>query len=287
MSVSLEEGPLKEAAIFTRAVENVFRKLIRLLLGRMTLVKLQEMIRLIFVEEAELHLKRERPGKNVPLTNMALLSGLDTRTLSRVFRELDSRTPVFQKTSFLKELIPESCVLDYWNSSARYRGKDHSRPLVLPIRGDYPSFETLVSESCSLRGVTANSMLRELVKSNSISVDHKHETVSFMQHRYMPTSEEGYSAQIDIGFAAVGHLLDTLLSNILGKKAPEDRYFQRTNWTNRLRIVDRPAFRLSLKKFLEKAEKDAVKLMSKFESDQTNEEHVVGGVSMYYFEDDS
>ena len=49
MSVSLEDGPLKEAAIFTRAVENVFRKLIRLLLGRMTLVKLQEMIRCILI----------------------------------------------------------------------------------------------------------------------------------------------------------------------------------------------------------------------------------------------
>ena len=39
----------QEAAILTRAVENVFRKLIRFLVGRISLVRLQEMIRYIYV----------------------------------------------------------------------------------------------------------------------------------------------------------------------------------------------------------------------------------------------
>ena len=63
MSAILQEGPLKEAAILTRAVENVFRKLIRLLVGRMSLTKLQEMIRIIFVEESELKLKKRGLGR--------------------------------------------------------------------------------------------------------------------------------------------------------------------------------------------------------------------------------
>ena len=59
---------LGDVAILTLAVENVFRKLIRLLVGKISLKKLQDMIQVIFVEEAEAKLKKEKPGKNVPLS---------------------------------------------------------------------------------------------------------------------------------------------------------------------------------------------------------------------------
>ncbi len=66
------DSRLQEADLLTRAVENVFRRLIRLLVGRITLVKLQEMIRFIYVEETEKKLRAERPGRNVALTRLAL-----------------------------------------------------------------------------------------------------------------------------------------------------------------------------------------------------------------------
>jgi len=75
---------LKDVAILTRAVENVFRKLIRLLIGKMSLKKLQEMIQIIFVEEAEAKLKREMPGENVALGDIALQTGVDTRTIRKL-----------------------------------------------------------------------------------------------------------------------------------------------------------------------------------------------------------
>ena len=65
---------LQDAAILTRAVENVLRKLIRFLIGRISLVKLQEMIRFIYVEKAERKLKKERPDRNIPLTRLAILT---------------------------------------------------------------------------------------------------------------------------------------------------------------------------------------------------------------------
>ena len=45
---------LQDQAVLTRAVEGVFRKLIRFLVGKISLVMLQQMIRTIFVEEAVL-----------------------------------------------------------------------------------------------------------------------------------------------------------------------------------------------------------------------------------------
>ena len=62
---------LQDVAILTRAVENVFRKLVRFLVGRISLVKLQEMIRFIYVEESETKLRQERPNKDIPLTKQS------------------------------------------------------------------------------------------------------------------------------------------------------------------------------------------------------------------------
>ena len=78
------ESALRDVAILTRATERVFRKLIRMLIGKMSLKKLQEMIQIIFVEEAEATLKAEAPGKNVALGDIALHTGVDTRTIKKI-----------------------------------------------------------------------------------------------------------------------------------------------------------------------------------------------------------
>ena len=59
---NISEARLQEADLLARAVENVFRKLIRFLVGRISLVRLQEMIRFIFIDEAEKMLRARRPG---------------------------------------------------------------------------------------------------------------------------------------------------------------------------------------------------------------------------------
>ena len=108
---------LPDVAILTRAVENVFRKLIRMLIGKISLKKLQEMIQVIFVEEAEAKLKLERPGKNVPLSTLAVVTGFDTRTLTRIKSEDSYLKPFHEEKRFLREITPECSVLDVWESS--------------------------------------------------------------------------------------------------------------------------------------------------------------------------
>ena len=177
MSLSMEEGPLQEAAILTRAVENVFRKLIRLLIGRMTLTKLQEMIRIIFVEETVQSLKKDRPEKKVPLTRMALLTGLDTRTLNKLIEERQSSPALHREKKFLREITPECSGLDYWSTNSKFMNKNDGSPLVLNLRGNEPSFESLVRETLTARGVTVRSLLERLKSSNSVAIDEAAQTV--------------------------------------------------------------------------------------------------------------
>ncbi len=111
----------QEAELLARAVENVLRKLIRFLVGRISLVRLQEMIRHIYVEETQNKLQSETPGRNVPLTRLALNTGLDTRALVQIRERLQTEGPQYRQ-QFLAELTPESAVVEAWASRVREEG---------------------------------------------------------------------------------------------------------------------------------------------------------------------
>ena len=123
---------LQEASLLTRAVENVFRKLIRLLVGRISLVRLQEMIRHIYVEETERKLQAEAPGRNVPLTRLALATGLDTRALVQIRRQIQLGEPQYRQ-QFLSELTPESAVVEAWAGRGRRPTTRGTRPVGLSV----------------------------------------------------------------------------------------------------------------------------------------------------------
>ena len=97
----------EEPATLTRAIENLCRKLIRFLIGRMSLVSLQEIIRYVFVEEIENKLRAENPNRNIQLTQLALLSGLDTRTLTKIRNSKKYGKPFYEEANFLREFAPE------------------------------------------------------------------------------------------------------------------------------------------------------------------------------------
>ena len=145
MQKSLESRH-QETVILTKGVENVCRKLVRFLIGRISLVKLQEIIKFIYIEEIESLLQRENPTKNVPLTQFALLSGLDTRTLTKVRNSKAYRQPLHQEVIFLEEITPGASILDTWCSKPPYVDEETGEPLPLDTSGRSPSFQKLFNE---------------------------------------------------------------------------------------------------------------------------------------------
>ena len=286
MSPGVEEGPLKEAAILTRAVENVFRKLIRLLIGRMSLTRLQEMIRIIFVEEAESNLRRERPGKNVPLTRMALLTGLDTRTLNKVIEKKKKARPLHKEDKFLREITPEGSVLDYWSCNPKYLDSDKTDPLILKLRGEAPSFESLVKDTLSSRGVTIGSLLARLEKSESVEIDRISQTVKLLNSKFLPFGLKVNTASLEIGFVNVGQLVETVVHNFETKEHASDSFFQRSNWTYRLDKNHLSRFKREIREYLSVAEEGARHILGKYEEQDIKENQITAGVSMFYFEED-
>jgi len=286
MATSIKDD-FGDVAILTLAVENVFRKLIRLLIGKMSLKKLQEMIQVIFVEEAEANLKQEKPGKNVALSTLAVVTGIDTRTLTRIKSEESYLKPFHELKRFLSEITPECSVLDLWESSEIYKDPKTGKPRTLAINGTKPSFESLISDSNSTRGVTVKSFLQRLEASKSIVVDKPNNSVRMINKRFTPFGSEAHTENARIGMAAVGNLVDTIAYNLVAPLENGESFYQRGCWTNRLNKNDRNKLRGLIKKFLSETDEKARKIIKPFEQDVVSHDQITAGISLFYFEEKS
>jgi hypothetical protein len=286
MAISPSESALPDVAILTRAVENVFRKLIRMLIGKMSLKKLQEMVQIIFVEEAEANLRLETPGKNVPLSTLAVVTGFDTRTLTKIKSKKSYLKPFHEEDRFLSEITPECSVLDVWESSSKYIDSKSGKPKTLDIRGKKTSFETLIKDSNSTRGVTVTSFLQRLEASKSIVVDRENNRVHMIDKRYTPFESEDQTEHAKIGMAAVGNLVDTVAHNLNAPSQGVESFYQQGCWTNRLDKHEASKLRKIMKNFLLQSDERARKVMKPFEQDVAGKDQITAGISMFYFEED-
>jgi len=277
--------PLNDVAILTGAIESVFRKLIRMLMGRMSLKKLQEMIQVIFVEEAEEMLRQETPGKNAALTTLAVITGFDTRTISRIKSNESYLKPFHKEERFLSQITPECSVLDVWESNSRYWDSDAGKPKELEIRGGSSSFETLIAESVSTRGVTVNSFLQRLEASHSIAIDKDLNRVRMIDKRYTPFESQDKTENARIGMAVVGNLVDTIAHNLNASANSDEPFYQQGCWTNRLKAEDSRKLRELVRVFLLESDERARKIIKPYEQSEAGIDQVTAGISMFYFEE--
>jgi hypothetical protein len=276
---------LSEVSTLTRAVENVFRKLIRILIGRMSLKKLQEMIQMIFVEEAESMLKKEAPGKNVPLSKLGLVTDLDTRTLTKIRETTHSNTPMHLDDNFLKGFTPGFKVLDLWINEDKYQNGKTKRPLALELKGEGVCFDRLVEEAVSARGITARSMLKRLIENDFVKINERTGKVELIREEYIFLSNDELD-MVDIGFSAIASLATTVEHNIANASNKDSRFYQRGCWTYRLDHVNQEDFRLAMLEFLHEVDKKAKNAIEPFEDKVEKRSQLTAGISMFYFEEE-
>jgi len=252
----------------------------------MSLKKLQEMIQIIFVEEAEAKLVQEAPGKNVSLTKLGSLTDLDTRTLTKIRSSYDSSKPIHLDTSFLKGFTPGFKVLDLWLNEERYLDKKTKRPKPLSFTGKGITFEKLVDEAVSARGVTAKSMLERLLENDFVKVNSGTAQIELVREDYIFLSNEELD-MIDIGFSAIASLATTVSHNIENAGSETARFYQRGCWTYRLNKRNQEEFRRSMLDFLHEVDRKSKNAIFPFEDSKELPDQLTAGISMFYFEEDA
>lgn len=276
----------RDVAILTRVVENVFRKLIRLLIGKMSLKKLQELIQIIFIEEAEAKLKREAPGKSVALGDIALQTGVDTRTIKRIRTYIALNNPIHEDEAFLDGFMPLFKVFDLWVNDARFIDASTGKPRRLNMEGDGTSFSELVKLAIQSRGLTTQAVLKRLKEIDVVEVDAPSGTIVLKQEDNVFISKDDLDL-LEVGLTAIGNLVSTVNYNIQNHLNEDARYFQRGSWDYHFNPENIDHVRRVIHRYLRKIDTQSRSLIASLAETEGQEGQMTAGISMFYFEEDS
>lgn len=282
MQLSLEVQQ-SEATLYARGIESILRKVVRFAVGHLSLVKLQEMLTFLFIEEAEEQLRTESPSRNAPKAQLALLTGLDTRSISKVRNSPHYRKSLTASSEFLRDYTATANLLERWVTDPKFVDTRRGRPKALTVFGESGSIEALAKPLKFGRGVTPTAIVERLRRSGLVRVDADSGKVEILTAQHLPAPDEDREGAVEMGFAAIGRLMGTVFANLEGSGEGE-RFYQRAFWTIRLSPHRRAELREKLTRLLRGFEKKGVDLLGEYDMTYGTTSQEVAGFGMYYFE---
>ena len=263
-----------DATSITHILSRVFRKVVRLVIGTVSLPALVDILKGIYVEEAQKKLIRE--GSKPTKSALALITGLDTRVVSAVLAEnVDS-------TIQSQNVHPEVSLLDTWNSDPFFCDEETKKAAKLPILGRGRTFQTLVLRTIG-RNVTVKTVMDRLKSAGNIKIIYGEiEKVELLSHVYQPFSDDK-AKQIEVGLIEASRVLTAVIHNM--SSDPELRVPQQGRWTYRLSPERYKEFRIRARALLEDQIKEGEALLEEFEEPRKEPGQYTVGIGWYQWSD--
>ena len=164
------------------------------------------------------------------MTKLALITGLDTRTLSQEKKEWKKSESQFEQR-FLSELTPEAAVVEAWAKRIE-QSENGDVERTLSYGGSDSEFEKLAKNTVTRRGITTQSIIKRLIDTSSVSQDKERKSLTLEVDHYSPFLSNDAPNIINAAFTAISNLLSTIEFNL--KTSSTERLFQRQAWTFRL-----------------------------------------------------
>ncbi|NIN58766.1 MAG: hypothetical protein GTN86_01885 [Xanthomonadales bacterium] len=259
-----------ESASITDALRLVLRRVVRLLVGTVSFPALVEILKKIYVEEAEKKLLRNnsKPTKSA----LALITGLDTRVVSAVVKsDLDSSLKP-------KNICAESALLDMWANDPFFIDPETKKPAIIPLEGRGRTLQGLVLKSIG-RNVTVKTVLDRLIESSNVRIiPGAIERVEMLSQFYSPISSDR-AKMTDIALYESSRVLSAVIHNM--DSDPEFRVPQQGRWTYRLAPENYLKFRSEARKLLEKQISEGEALLESFEEKNKKPGQLTVGFGWY------
>ena len=264
----------EEAKSIAKVLPLVLRRMVRLVVGTISYPALIEMLKTVYVEEANKKLIQD--GTNPTKSALALVTGLDTRVVTSVINNEFNIEVEPQKA------IPESALLDTWGKDPSFRDNATKKPAILPIEGRGRSFQALVLRSVG-RNITVKTVLNKLVDSGNVKiVPGNIERVELLSVFYSPISSD-VANLTDIAFLEASRILSTVIHNMNTDKA--NRVPQQGRWTYRLDPANYAEFRKQARQLLDSQIKEGESLLEKFEESTQQNGQLTVGIGWYQWGD--
>lgn len=263
-----------DATSITHILSRVFRKVVRLVIGTVSLPALVDILKAIYVEEA--HKKLIREGSKPTKSALALITGLDTRVVSSVLSQnLDS-------TIQSQNVNPEHALIDTWTSDPFFLDSGTGKPAVLPVLGRGRTFQGLVLRAVG-RNITVKTVMDRLLASGNLRVlPGDIERVELLSTLYSPISSDR-AKQTEVGFIEASRVLSAVIHNMSAE--PELRVPQQGRWTYRLASARYKEFRARARALLEQQIKEGETLLEEFEEPKKEAGQLTVGIGWYQWSD--
>jgi hypothetical protein len=212
-----------DAKSITHFLSQIFRKVVRLVIGTVSLPALYDILKTIYVEEAQK--KLDRDGGKPTKSAIALMTGLDTRVVSSLMDQQLRGTIEGQSVN------PENALIDMWTSDPFFLDPETGNPARLPIVGKGRTFQTLVLRSIG-RNITVKTVIGRLQASDNLKVVQEDvEKVELLSKIYSPISSDR-AKQTEVGLIEASRVLSAVIHNM--RADAETRVPQQGRWTYRL-----------------------------------------------------
>ncbi len=263
-----------DATSITHFLSRVFRKVVRLVIGTVSLPALVDILKAIYVEEAQKKLIRE--GSKPTKSALALITGLDTRVVSSVLSQNLEATIQSQNVN------PENALIDMWTSDPFFMDAETQLPARLPIAGRGRTFQGLVLKSVG-RNITVKTVMDRLLNWGSIKViSGPIDTVELVSKTYLPLSNDRVK-QTEIGLLEASRVLGAVIHNM--NSEPQIRVPQQGRWTYRLSGKRYQEFRNRARELLESQIKEGEALLEEFEEPKKEPGQLTVGIGWYQWSD--
>jgi len=259
-----------DSASLTNAVGLVLRRIVRLMVGSVSFPALVEILKTIYVEEAENKIKRS--GTKPTKSALALITGLDTRVVSSVINK------DYDLTMEPKNICAENALLDMWANDPFFTDPETQKPQILPIEGRGRTFQGLVLRSIG-RNITIKTVLDKLLSSGNIkTISDGTEKVEMLSLFYSPITNDRAN-MTDIAFIESSRVLSAAIHNM--NSDIDSRVPQQGRWTYRLSPERYKEFRQEARLLLQKQIKEGEALLENFEDAQKQPGQLTVGIGWY------
>lgn len=262
------------AKSITHFLSRVFRKVVRLVIGSVSLPALTEILKALYVEEAEKKLIRD--GSKPTKSAIALITGLDTRVVTAVLAQSLDTTILNQNVN------PENDLIEMWVSDPFFQDPKTGKPAALPIAGRGRTFQGLVLRAIG-RNITVKTVMDRLLSGGSIKVSRGDiDTVELVSTSYLALSDDRVR-HTEIGLLEASRILGAVIHNM--NSDPKTRVPQQGRWTYRLAPEKYQEFRSKVRELLRKQIKEGELLLEEFEEPTKQPGQITVGIGWYQWGD--
>jgi hypothetical protein len=263
-----------DAKSITHFLSRVFRKVVRLVIGSVSLPALIEILKALYVEEAENKLIRE--GSKPTKSAIALITGLDTRVVTSVL------TQNLDTTIQNQNVNPENDLIEMWTSDPFFQNPESGDPAALPISGRGRTFQGLVLKAIG-RNITVKTVMDRLLVGGAIQVNRGDiDTVELISKTYLPLSDDRVR-HTEIGLLEASRVLGAVVHNM--NSDLDTRVPQQGRWTYRLAPDNYKKFRKRIRDLLRKQIKEGESLLEEFEEPTKQPGQLTVGIGWYQWGD--